>query len=204
MTDSTIDGKYLTFIDGWPASQVLHAIPPDGFNGSGHHNVSTPQYPPGTKITVYNNNALSKGRAGWVTFIYLQCGTCDLTTVLAARHLVVPSGTGTVGVAPYRVSNAADAPTAVATGQTMVAIALGAMTAEYYGWFQCAGVPAADMVVSGSTYVLDSTFKTIGDIDTGHFMTTGSASGNIKLANWATLTSLAVEAYCGYASYTDT
>ena len=204
MTDSTIDGKMLTFYDGWPDSQVLHAIPYDGFNGSSHHNVATAAYPPGTKVTVYNDNALSKGRAGWVTFIYLQLGTANATTALAARSIVSPEAYAALTAdvnGMYVVSNDCDAPVAEATGQQQVAIAIGAMTNRYFGWFQCGGVPAADMVTSGTTYVLDSTFKTVGTVAAGQFMTTGSNSGSIKLALALSTAGLSV---CGKSVLADT
>ena len=205
MTDSTIDGKFLTFYDGWPDSKVLYAIPTDGFNGSDHHNVATAKYPLGTKITIYNTNSLSKGRPGWVTFMYAQAGSEDGTTAIAAKSLCVPQNYATSDTAHiYRLTNAADAPAAVATGTPLVAIAIGAMTASYYGWFQVAGTPAADLVTSGTTYCLDTTFKTDGSVTTGPIMVEGSASGDIKLSIWQTLTSLAVKAYCGHSQYTDT
>lgn len=206
MTDSTIDGKFLTFTDGWPNSQVLHAIPQDGFNGSSHHNVATPAYPPGTKITVYHDGALAKGAAGWVTFIYLKLGTANATTALAARLFVAPeilaANTADVNF-HYIVSNDCDSPVTISTGVAQVAVAIGAMTNTYWGWFQCGGPPATDMVVSGTTYCLDSTFKTIGDVAGGSFMVTGSASGCMKLAQLGATTSLQLMVPCGYARAAD-
>lgn len=206
MTDSTIDGKFLTFKDGWPEGEVLYGIPQDGFNGATHHNVSTPAYPVGTKIRVWDNNDASKGRQGWATFIYLRVGTAGTTATLAAKDFVVPEAFAALTADAnglYRVTNDSDGSSHMGTGSPMVAIAIGAMTDLYYGWFQCGGTPAANLVTSASSYCLDGTFKTNGAVTAGKpFQIVGSASERIKLGLYQGLT--ASMQPCGYAMAADT
>ena len=211
MTDSTIDGKLLMFTDNWPAARLLHAVPPDGFNGKDHFNVDFPAYPIGTKVTVYHDNALNKGRAGWATFIYLRLGTANATTDLAAKSLVVPENGATLTAdthGQYRVTNDSDAPSIGPTGSPMVAVAIGAMTDLNYGFFFCGGILPAETVQSAGTYCLDTTFKTIGNVRAGAIMVAGSNSGCIKLAHLgdqiSTSLDIGIVSPCGFSWGADT
>lgn len=198
MTDSTIDTKNIVLFDGWPESNTLPMTPQDGFNGSSHHNVATMEFQLGTKCRIYNDIAASKGKEGWATMIYLQAGTENATTVVAAKAICVPIGTSDAG--GYRVSNDCDTPVTAATGVGLVAVAISAMTVDYYGWYWCGGVAPADMITSGTTYVTDGTIKTHGDVAIGNFMCKGSASGAIKFAAYV---NTADEVACGHAIAAD-
>lgn len=154
MANSTIDDAKFILIDRWPgAPDDKMGTPPDGFTGSSHHNVSTPQYSIGTKIRVYDNT-----NKGYSTFIYLQyiAGTKASTLALAAKQFVAmdTSEQATAATSPtyYKVTD--DGSEALIQGP--LAVALSAMTTAYYGWFWCGGVCPVDFVSGlGGNYVTD-------------------------------------------------
>ena len=196
MTDSTIDGKYLCWIDRWPEGNTIHSIPQDGFRGTTHYNVETAAYPLGTKCRVYHDNALSKGQPGWSTFIYLQAATANATTAVATRSIVTPGHDDNV----YKVTNNSTSTGLKATGNVLTALALGPITNNYHGFYFCGGVLPADMVTSGTTYVLDSTVETDGSLAVGHAMTI-KASGQFKLTAF---TNTGGQIACAWSGAADT
>ena len=167
MADSTIDSELLILHDFWPgeADPGLAQDPPrDGFTGADHHNVSAAVYQVGSKIQVYNVG--DTGKAGFATLIYLQVGTQDATTVLAAKSLVVPDSS----TSWYKVTN--DPNRALVSPCGVVAYALSAVTNAYYGWFWCGGVCPEEAVTDlGGTYATDGNVAA-GDI-TGHSLAAG-------------------------------
>jgi len=148
MADSTIDSELFHLIDNWPGAPIpFGSIPPGGFTGSSHHNVATAAFPVGTKWQVYNKSA---GKPGLSIFIYLQVGTQNAASAIAAKSVVVPDS----ATHWYKVTNDPDdcikLPTAVA------AIALSAMTDAYFGWFWCGGVCPEEFVSAlGGNYATD-------------------------------------------------
>ena len=167
MADSTIDSELFTLDDRWPgdADPGLAQDPPrDGFDGTDHHNVAAAAYQVGQKIQVYNDG--TTGKAGWSTFIYLQVGTQDVTTVIAAKSLVVPDSNTTY----YQVTN--DPARAVCLPCGMAAYAIGAVTNAYYAWFWCGGVcpETFDSDLAG-TYATDGNVVA-GDL-TAHVLAAG-------------------------------
>lgn len=137
MADGTLDSDLLILTDYWPGHPTGNYSPPsDGFTGATSHNVETPVYPVGTKISVFNRG--TAGQKGWSTFIYLQLLTQHATNVLAAKSLVV-SDSATVW---WKVTNA----TANVASTQLAAYGLSAMTTAYYGWFWCGGVCPEDYV----------------------------------------------------------
>jgi hypothetical protein len=171
MADSTIDSELFILQDNWPGDAdpgLVQDPPRDGFTGSDHHNSSTAVYQVGAKIQIYNEG--TSGKAGWATFIYLQVGTQDATTVLAAKSLVVPDSSTTW----YQVTN--DPLQAVVLPCGMAAYALSAMTNAYYGWFWCGGV-CPEEAVSG----LAGTYVTEGNVVAGDLTAHEAAAGVIGL-----------------------
>jgi len=151
MADSTLDSELLILKDNWPgaAGEVKSAcgIPTGGFTGSTHHNVATPKYAPGEKITVWNDSG-DAGKPGMSTFIYLFLET-TAGPALAAKQFVVP-GSATLW---YSVSNDPDADSLVVEGSLLAAVGLSAMTNARWGWFWCGGVcPEGHVSALGGNY----------------------------------------------------
>ena len=167
MADSTLDSELFTLYDNWPGrpDPGLSQDPPrDGFDGADHHNVAAAVFQVGGKIQVYNRG--DTGKAGFSTFIYLQVGTQDATTVLAAKSIVAPDSS----TSWYKVSN--DPARAIVLPTGMAAVALGAMTNAYYGWFWCGGVCPEEAISGlGGTYATEGNVVA-GDI-TAHILAAG-------------------------------
>lgn len=155
MAASTIDDQYLWLNDIIPGEANYGELPPmdsDGniFTNSSHHNVATAIYNVGTKVSVYDNT-----NSGYATFTYLQMGTASGVAV-AAKAVCAP---GTAATAKYyKVTNDPDAFIA----NSYCAIALSAMTADYYGWFWTHGVCPVDSVSA-----LDGNYKTADAVVAG-------------------------------------
>jgi hypothetical protein len=134
MADSTLDSELFILIDNWPGQAIRHLdnVPTGGIVGSTHHNVATAAYSPGDKIQVRNHTL---GKEGFATFIYLQYDGTG-AEAMAAKQFVVQSSATT----PYVVTNDPDLAGIVATGNSLAAVALSAMTDQRYGWFWCGGV----------------------------------------------------------------
>ena len=167
MADSTLDGSFITLIDNWPGVAKPLNIPNFklGVSNWTFQNVpvTTPRIPkPGDKFIIYNDAAHGYGVAGFATLIYLTLGTQNPDAAIAAKVFCVPEGAST----PYVVSND---PNTVgnATGASHVAVALGAMTDTYGGYFWCGGVCPSDVIYSGATYVLDGNYATVNDVEIG-------------------------------------
>ncbi|HUX01727.1 MAG TPA: hypothetical protein VMY35_12190 [Phycisphaerae bacterium] len=149
MADSTLDSELFVLDDHWPGeADPRHPEPSDGFASAYHHNTATRQWPIGTKIMVRNHGAV--GDAGQSTFIYLQMGVQNPLVALAAKQVVVQYS----ATKWYRVTNDPDTCLALPTG--LAAIAIAAMTDEYYGWFWCGGSCPEEYVAGlGGDYATD-------------------------------------------------
>ena len=134
--DSTIDSEKFYLLDKWPGTP--RDIPPfDNFTStSAGHNSETPKYALGTKVRVQCNG--STGGPGESTFIYLKL-EAQSSHALAKRHIVVQhSEAGNGGDEFFDVTNDTDHDITAQKGP--IAVALSAMTTDYYGWFWCGGV----------------------------------------------------------------
>ncbi len=157
MADSTIDSELITLVNNWGiAPSVIDVVPTDGFTGSKTHNVATRAAPIGEVRQVRCDGSV--GKAGYSQFIYLQVGTQNPDVAMAVKH-VVAQDSATVW---YQVTNDPDTALKLPTG--LAAIALSAMTDDYYGWFWCGGV-CPEQFVSG----LGGTYKTNDGVAIGQF-----------------------------------
>jgi len=171
MADSTLDSELFVLYDNWPGDGdpgLSQDAPCDGFTGTDHHNTSTAIYQVGAKIQVYNDG--TSGKPGWAKLVYLQVGTQDAETVIAAKSVVVPDS----ATYYYRVTN--DPLRAVVLPSGMAAIALSAMTDAYYGWFWCGGV-CPEQLISG----LAGNYATEGNVVAGDITAHILAAGVIGL-----------------------
>jgi len=156
VANSTLDDAKLILRDLWPGEPDFKlSKPPDGFTGASHHNVASPVYPVGIKIKVYDET-----NKGYATFIYLQyvAGTKAATLALAVKQFVSmdTSEQATAATSPTYFKVTDDASEALIHGP--IAVALGAMTTAYYGWFWCGGVcPVSFVSGLGGNYVTDGT-----------------------------------------------
>ena len=161
MADSTILAKYIVLQDTVQGNVNPNLPQPtDGFIGSGHHNVATEEYPVGTKIQVYDETA-----KGYATFVYLKNGTAAAAAI-AAGSVMIPAGAtqNTTYLTYVYTNNKADG---VVGGNC--AIALSAMTNDYFGWFWCGGVAPIGITNSGiaaATTIATDDSVAIGAIST--------------------------------------
>lgn len=157
MANSTLDDSKFILYDRFPgAVDYNQSTPVDGFTGASHHNVATAVYKVGTKIQVYDET-----NKGYSTFIYLQykANTAKVAVnALAAKQFVsiqlTANGATTYATDSvwYWATDAGD----VALLQSALAVALSAMTTDYYGWFWCGGVcPVSFVSGLGGNYVTD-------------------------------------------------
>lgn len=152
MADSTLDSELIVLVDNWPGvaqlvtADKVHAM--GGFTSSKHHNVSVPQFTPGEKLCVWNDNAKA-GQPGMSTMIYLKVGTQNAADALAAKAIVVPDS-----ATQYWVVTDDPDDCITATGSTLGAYAISAMTDGNYGWFWCGGVcPEGWVAALGGNYI---------------------------------------------------
>jgi hypothetical protein len=186
MGDSTLDSELFILFNNWgqPVVEKGH-VPKGGFTGSAHHNVSVAAYSVGTVCAVPCTGAT--GKAGWAQMIYLQVGTQNADSVLAVKDIVVPDSATTW----YQITN--DPDSCVALPTAVGAVALGAMTNAYYGWFWCGG-NCPEQYVSG----LGGNYETEGNVAAGHITCHDLAADAIGLGPYAT-----TEGYFGFALAAD-
>ena len=177
MANVTIDSEGFYLLDLFPGvADPRRGVPTDGFTGADHHNVSSVQYPIGTKIQVYNQGT---GVDGLSVFVYAKLEMQDATNVLAARHFVTQHSDATA----YDLTN--EAASDIGTGLGAVAVGLGAMTVDYFGWFWCGGVcPEAFVSDLGGSYYC-SAAAAIGAAMLGDLETPGTTAGELGLATSA-------------------
>ena len=158
MADSTLDSELFVLFDHTPGVPTLFAdnieaesAPPGGFLGPSHHNVVSPMYDVGTKYQIYND--ATAGKAGFATMIYLQVGTQDAGTAIAAKLFCMGDG----ATMWWQVTNDPDS-CVDKDGSPFVVVALSAMTNAYYGWWWCGGVCPESWVaaLAGNYYTKDA------------------------------------------------
>ena len=161
MADTTILAKYIVLQDTVQGNVNSNLPQPvGGFIGSEHHNVATEKYPVGTKIQVYDETA-----KGYSTFVYLKNGTASGVALVAGQVMIPAGATQNTAYATYIYTN--DADDGVVGGNC--AVALSAMTDDYYGWFWCAGVAPIGITNSGiiaTTAIATNDAVVVGAIST--------------------------------------
>ena len=187
MPDSTLDSQLFTLVDNWPNTRItIWAEPTGGFTGSTHHDVATPQFSRGEKISIMNQS--TAGQEGWSTFIYLTVGTQNANSLIAAKSLVVPDS----GTDVLVVTNDPD-DCLVNTGCLLAAYALSAMTNTYSGWFWCGGI-CPEYFVSG----LGGNYATDGNVVAGALTVHDLAADALGLGPRAT-----TEGFIGFSVAAD-
>ncbi len=180
---NTLDSELFVLEDHWPGvGRIISTggIPLGGFTGVTHHNVATPRYPVGEKLCIKNKNpgGTVVGKAGFSTFIYLQVGTQDGTTIIAKHICVLDSAS-----LWYQLTN--DPDSCIAAASSLACIAISPITNAFWGWFWCGGVcPESHVSGLGGNYITE------GNVVAGMISTktdTGT-SGVIALAPYATTT----------------
>ena len=152
MADSTIDSEGITLLDlfpGVPRDVHQETDAKGGFTDSATHNVETAKYPIGTKIQIQNTGA---GKEGPSIFMYGQVGTQNPDVAIAAKSVCTFDSTSN----PFKLTN--DSAGDISTRSCPAAVALSAMTNDYYGWFWVGGVCPEGLVSDlGGTYATDGT-----------------------------------------------
>lgn len=148
MTVGMDDGKFI-LIDNWPGVVTQGPNPADWTTYS-----VTRTFPLGTKRAIYDET-----NHGWATLIYLMFEGASAGGACVVKSLVAPdTGDAIAAGAWYIVTN--DGGDSFNNGP--IAVALGSVTDEYYGWFWCGGVcPVA--TISG----LDGVYPSGGSVLTG-------------------------------------
>ena len=164
MANSTIVGKYIILRDNWPDISMGADIMPydatDPAAGADHNQSATATWDLGSKFR-YLQTASATTAPGVVTFIYLKVGTQnpDVAMALTAGAdlaCCIPETPTGLNETLYTVTNDGDETTSELTGY--FAVALGAMTDTYCGWFWCGG-PAPISIYSAfttATFVTDT------------------------------------------------
>jgi len=159
MADSTLDASFLIMFDRWPgvARRVDFADMPAAWLTP----VATAVHRQGEKICVWNPLTTTVlGLNGWTTLVYLKLGTQGTTIV--AGDLVVPC----LATNPFVVSNdqtGGATPALDALGSPLAAIALSAVTNNYWAWFFCGGVsPVFHAVAVGGNMITGTADVIIG------------------------------------------
>ena len=141
MTASVINLEYCHLIDnfpGFPASNI--DAPADGIVGTGHFNVTVPKYRAGTKVCLWDAVV-----EAWITFIYLQNAKATTNASTAIGTPCCPDST-----TYWKVCQDPDT-TAVAGSYNypsgMIAIPLGVIADDSYGFFWCGGPCPEDTVM---------------------------------------------------------
>jgi len=139
-------------IDRWPGvAWPVQSPPTDGFTGADHHDVVTAAFLVGTKVQVYNHSSVA-GLDGWSIFMYAKLEEEDATNVTAARVLCVAESGGT----PYDLTN--EVATDLGPTVSPVAVCLGALTENSFGWYFVGGVVPEEWVSGlGGFYGADAT-----------------------------------------------
>jgi len=133
---TTIACAYLTLIDNFPGLPDLKAPEPlDGFTGASHFNVTVPtKYAPGTKMQVWDRVS-----GGPVTLCYLRNKTLGTAPAAAAAGTVAHPHT-----TQWEVSTDPDNTPVFALTNGQIAVALGVIALESYGFWWVGGVCPAD------------------------------------------------------------
>jgi hypothetical protein len=201
MADSTFDSEEFVLYDRWgPVVPSRQGVPRGGFTGSDHFNVSNANrvYMPGETRVVDNLSAADDpingaGVSGQSIFRYLRVGTQNDAEAIAVQHLCVHDT-----VNPWTVTNDPDGQLGGSgvDGAPAVAVALGAVTDDYWAWFWTGGV-CPEMFVSALT---TATYKTDGTITAGCEMRTVNLG--VDFIGFG-ITAAVTDAIIGYATAAD-
>lgn len=147
MTQGMDDGKFY-LIDNWPGVVTNGPNPADWTAYS-----ATRTYALGTKRAIYDET-----NHGWATLIYLMFEAAGAIAACTVKSPVAPDNTDAIAAgAWYIVTN--DGTDSFKNGP--IAIALGTVTDEYYGWFWCGGVCPVDTIPGlGGIYKSDDSVAT--------------------------------------------
>lgn len=173
MANSTLDSELFVLQDNWPGPVELMSMPGDGLLDKRYFNVADPAVRVGTKLQLYCNGDV--GKAGNTILIYLQVGTQNAGSLLAAKSAVVPDS----ATLWYQITN--DPDDCIKLPTNMIAYALKAMTNAYYGWFWCGGVCPEEFVPTmGGNYATDGAVAAGGVLahnGTADYIVLGPISG---------------------------
>ncbi len=193
MADSTLDSLNFELIDTFPdGPEGLMETPtrdPDGnilTNGT-FHNVAAPVYRVGQKVRITDPTTGLPA-----VFVYGQMGAAGGT--IAAGTLLGEEITHADGVTNGKLTDLINATKGcIILGKA--AMALSAMTDDYFGWFQVGGKPAYGLVAALSSTTL---LKTDGTVAAGPFGlgadTAGTGTAALVLAATAIAIGIAHEA----------
>ena len=147
MTVGMDDGKFY-LIDNWPGVVTNGANPADWTVYTAACN-----FPLGTKRAIYDAT-----NHGWATLIYLMFETAGAIAACTVKSPVAPDNPDAIAAGTwYIVTN--DGTDSFKNGP--IAIALGSVTDEYYGWFWCGGVcPVATIPGLDGVYPSDDSCNT--------------------------------------------
>jgi len=147
---ATLDYNDIVIYDNAPGPVHQDALPPADSNGqhftnSTHHNVASPAYPLGYKVSVLDHTEGGYSLLGYFKY------TAGAVTLAAGHPCVAATGEMTT------VTNDGDA--ATANPNSFLAIALSAMTDGYYGWFWIGWLPptsyCSELAASSDTITTD-------------------------------------------------
>ena len=162
MAISTLVAESIILYDNFPGTvSPAHSVPEGGdfgfFNGSRHHDVSSPVYRIGEKIRIYNDptTGAGLGENGWSTMIYLRLGTQDGTALSVGSVCTLETAID-ANEKWFTVTNDPDNGLAGYTTGALVnlspaAVAISAMTSTNYGWFWCGGVAPQNWLLATAT-----------------------------------------------------
>ena len=172
--NSTLDAQYLVLKSNWPATPERWGFTAQEIMDA--TNVQYPKFPVGTRIKV-RNLGTTYGSVGPATLIYLQLGTQSTTTALAAKSIVVPESATNI----YKVTNSNITTPVFLTGCPYAAVALKAMTNQYYGFFVDEGAIPADFFYISGSYILSGNFATDSNVAIGPVTATLSANSDATI-----------------------
>ena len=132
MADSTIKSIYLVLNDSMTGYLGIdQSTPDDGFTGTSHHNVAAAVYPVGTRKAVYISSL-----QGYSILTYLQNGVASGVAVAAGQVMIPDDVSNNANYYPTKITDDPDEGLLASA----CAIAISAMTNDYYGWFWTGGV----------------------------------------------------------------
>ena len=151
MTTMIDDGVFY-LIDNWPGVVTNGPNPASWTTYS-----TTADFPLGTKRAIYDDT-----NNGWAILMYLMFEGASAGEACIVKSICAPdTGDAIAAGSYYIVTN--DGGDSMNNGP--IAIALGSVTDEYYGWYWVGGVCPVD-TISG----LDGNYETAGDVASGSAM----------------------------------
>ena len=193
MTDSTLDSELFVLINNWGQPVCRFGEKPqDGFAGSTVLNTESAAkgLQLGDTWAFYNKG--TTGVAGWSEFMYAQVGTQNASVAIAVKTFCVQDS----ATDPFILTNDPDDAIELPSGRA--AVALGAVTDDYYAFFWVGGVCPEEQV-SG----LADNFYTDGGVVAGGICLRNLTADRIGLGTTLETGSDTRVAPCGYALAAD-